>query len=107
MKVDDEIEALRSEPSHQREIRSKTGVRGDDDRVQVRIVFNEGRSMWFDEVGEVRVRKSLPDAPNGWRREHDVADLTQANEENSHIQFSIVASSMSITGMSSLMGYTR
>jgi hypothetical protein len=39
------------------------------------------------------------------RSEDDVTDESGTNEKN--LQGSIVASSMSITGMSSLIGYTR
>ena len=43
---------------------------------------------------------------DGRRREDDVADLPQPDEEDAHVRAysSIVASSMSMTGMSSLMG---
>jgi hypothetical protein len=61
----------------------------------------------FDEVGEVGVREPVAEAADGRRREDHVADLPQADQEDARDQGSIVASSMSITGMSSLMGYTR
>ena len=42
------------------------------------------------------------------RREHDVADHSQPDQQNrARVQGSTVASSISITGMSSLIGYTR
>jgi hypothetical protein len=59
----------------------------------------------FDEVGEVRVREMAPKRTDGGRREHDVADQAQSKQQN--LQGSTVASSISMTGMSSLMGYTR
>jgi len=62
-----------------------------------------GRS--FDEISDARVRKLAPERADGGRREDDVADQAQANQEN--LQGSIVASSINITGISSLIGYTR
>jgi hypothetical protein len=46
------------------------------------------------------------DGSNGRRREHDIANQSEPHEEDVQmpIYFSIVASSMSMTGMSSLMG---
>jgi hypothetical protein len=38
------------------------------------------------------------------RREHHVADGAQPDEQNPHYSLSTVASSINITGMSSLMG---
>jgi hypothetical protein len=46
-----------------------------------------------------------PERGDGWCCEYDIADQAQPNEQN--VQGSTVASSISITGMSSLMGYTR
>jgi hypothetical protein len=50
----------------------------------------------------VGVRKTLPQAANGRRRKDDVANFAQPDQEDS--QGSTVASSTSITGISSLMG---
>ena len=61
----------------------------------------------LDQVGQVRVGVALPQRRDQRRREDDVADETEAEEENTQLRriyFSIVASSMSITGMSSLIG---
>jgi hypothetical protein len=46
-----------------------------------------------------------PHRGDGRRGENDVADQTQSNQQD--LQGSTVASSISITGMSSLIGYTR
>jgi hypothetical protein len=48
----------------------------------------------------------LPQRPQQRRRQHNIADQPEADQE--YFQSgSIVASSISITGMSSLIGYTR
>jgi hypothetical protein len=46
------------------------------------------------------------DGSNGGSREYDIPDQSEPDEQNIQmpIYFSIVASSMSITGMSSLIG---
>ena len=55
-----------------------------------------------DEVGEAGRGERLAKALHDRRREDDVADQAKADEQD--VQGSIVASSMSMTGMSSLMG---
>jgi hypothetical protein len=53
----------------------------------------------------VRVGKPPAQRVDSRRREHDIADLAQPYEENSDVGYSsIVASSISITGISSLIG---
>ncbi len=68
----------------------------------------------FDEVGDAGVGKPPPQRADRRRGEDHVADQAQANQEDLRTwhsepwtYFSIVASSISITGMSSLIGYTR
>lgn len=48
------------------------------------------------------VGKPIADGPDGRRGEDDVANLAETDQED--LQGSIVASSISMTGMSSLMG---
>ena len=60
------------------------------------------RRLALDEIRDRRVRVRPPQRPDERRREHDVADQPQANQQD--LQGSIVASSISITGMSSLIG---
>ena len=63
----------------------------------------------FHEIRKVRVREAAPEGANRGRGEHHVANQAQTNEQNLQgaTYGSIVASSISITGMSSLIGYTR
>ena len=64
--------------------------------------MQDGRRRRFDEVGQVGVREVPPQRTDERGREDDVADQAQADKEN--VQGSIVASSISMTGMSSLIG---
>src|SRR5687767_3502090 len=54
----------------------------------------------------MRVGESVAEGPDSRRRKGDVAEEAKSDEQDSG-QGSTVASSISITGMSSLMGYTR
>src|SRR5207244_13589794 len=59
----------------------------------------------LDEKGETRPGIRPLQRAEERRREDDVADQPQPEQED--LQGSMVASSISITGMSSLIGYTR
>ncbi|MGC4080962.1 MAG: hypothetical protein QM736_02305 [Vicinamibacterales bacterium] len=100
--------------------------------VEVGVRRDDRSSGRFDDVGEVCVREVIAKRGEGRRREDDVADLPQPNQQdlNRELQSaaweliqavparpsssaisnffcsygSIVASSMSMTGMSSLIG---
>ncbi len=77
-------------------------TRRDDQFVDVGIVREDRRRGGLDEVRDVGLWKAPADRSNGRRREDDVPDLPQPDQQD--LQSSIVASSMSITGMSSLIG---
>jgi hypothetical protein len=68
----------------------------------MRVAVNDRCGRRFDEVGEVRVGQMPPQRADERGREDDVPDQAQADEED--LQGSIVASSISMTGMSSLIG---
>ena len=109
MEIERNIELLRLQPSSQREVVDEaahtSGARRDDDLVEMWIATDDRRGRRLDEVGEVSVGKPPAQRVDGRRREHDIADLAQPDEENSDVGYSsIVASSISITGMSSLIG---
>jgi hypothetical protein len=57
----------------------------------------------------VRARKTTAKRPNRGCGEHHIADQAQPNQQDLQwtLYGSIVASSISMTGMSSLIGYTR
>ena len=78
----------------------------DNHRVEMRIVTHDRCSFFFDDVSDAGVGVVAADGSNGRSREHDVTDQPEPDEQNVQmpIYFSIVASSMSITGMSSLIG---
>jgi hypothetical protein len=78
--------------------------RDDDQFVDVRIALDNGRGVWFNDVGDVRVRIVAPERAEERCRENDVSNRTQPDQQDSHYSGSTVASSISITGMSSLMG---
>ena len=55
--------------------RDARAARRDDHLVEVRVVGDDRRRGRLDEIGEVRVGKSLAQRAHGRRREDDVADL--------------------------------
>ncbi len=77
-------------------------TRRDDQFVDIGIVLDDRRRGRLDEVRDVGLGKAPAERANGRRREDDVADLPQPDQQD--LQSSIVASSMSMTGMSSLIG---
>jgi hypothetical protein len=78
---------------------------GDDHVIEVWMMRHDRQGSWFDQVREVRVWEAAPKRADGRRGEHHIANQAQAKQQN--LQGSTVASSISITGMSSLIGYTR
>src|SRR5262249_48644626 len=73
--------------------------------VEVRVVTDDRRRVSFHQVHETRQRVLTPQRAHERRREDDVANESQSQQE--YVQGSIVASSINITGISSLIGYTR
>src|SRR3989442_665172 len=55
---------------------------GDDHLIDVGIVGDDRRRGWFDEIGDMSIRKALTQPAHGRRREHDVSNLAQANKED-------------------------
>jgi hypothetical protein len=105
VEIEREIEPLLSQLPAECEIGEPSTSGRDEDLVQQRAVQNDRRGGRLDDVREMRVGKTLAKRTNGWGGENDVANFAEADKQ--YLQGSIVASSMSITGMSSLMGYTR
>lgn len=66
------------------------------------MVTNHRRGRCFDEIGDVGSRKAAAHGADRWCGEHHIADQPQPNQED--LQGSTVASSISMTGMSSLIG---
>ena len=110
MKVDGEIVPFAPQPSDERDIGAQAAgcVRAarHNHRIEVRIVTHHCGSFFFDDVSEAGVGIVATDGSNGGSREYDIPDQSEPHEQNIQmpIYFSIVASSMSITGMSSLIG---
>jgi hypothetical protein len=120
MKVDGEVVPLAAQSPNQRQIgaespwRARTG--GDNHFVEMQIASNDGRRLFLDDVRDFGVRVAPPDCANGRRRKDNVANQPQADQQyvqieslisNHPVYFSMTASSINITGMSSLIGYTR
>src|SRR5262249_58427554 len=86
VKINRDVEPLRAQPPPECDVAGEpaqsAGSRRDHDLVQVRIVRDDRRGRRLDDVGEVRVRQSLPQRVKRRRGEDDVANLPQANEEN-------------------------
>src|SRR5687768_6908804 len=106
MKIDDEVKMRGSQASSELDVvlpsRQPAWPLGNDQVVDVRMMADDGLGGCFDEIREVRVRKPAPQRANRGRGEHHVANQPQPDEQD--VQGSIVASSISITGMSSLIG---
>jgi hypothetical protein len=105
MEINREIVAAAPQPADQRDVGGPPTARRDDDLRQMRIAGDDRGGARFDEIVEARIREAIAQCANGRGREDDVPDLAKADEQD--LQGSTVASSMSITGMSSLIGYTR
>ena len=82
------------------------GLGRDDHLVEMGIAGDDGSRRRLHQVAELRVRVAPSKCPDHRGREDDVADEAQPDEQDLHYG-SMVASSMSMTGMSSLIGYTR
>src|SRR6185503_18628180 len=78
----------------------------DDHLVEMRVAGDDGSRRRLHQIAEMRVWVTPAKRANDRGREDDVADEAQPDEQNLH-SVSMVASSISMTGMSSLMGYTR
>jgi len=106
MQIDDEVVPAGSHAPDEREVVQESGEPaqppGDDDLVQMRVALDDGRGGGPDDVGDVRVGEVASQARDGGRRKDDVADFAKPDKKNS--QGSTVASSTSMTGISSLMG---
>ena len=106
MEVDDEIEAGTPETRGQGEVISETTPTAraldDDDLIQMGVAAHDGFGYEFHKIRNPGVREALPQRRNRRRREDDVANEPQPDEQD--LQGSTVASSISITGMSSLIG---
>ena len=106
VEVHDEVEPLpaqaRGEPQVVAEPRQAARPRQDDDLVQVRMVANDGLGRPFHEIGDASRRKPAAHGADRGCGEDHVADQAQPDQED--LQGSTVASSISMTGMSSLIG---
>jgi hypothetical protein len=109
VEVDRDIELRAAEPPREREVAGNPAdaarALGDDDFVDGRVVRDDGPGARLDDIGQVRGWEMAPERVDGWRGEDHVADQPEPDEQD--LQGSTVASSISITGMSSLIGYTR
>lgn len=109
MQVDRQVEAGPAEAASEVDVVAETldaSLPRDGDQLgQVWITEEDGGGSRFHHVAEVRARVSAPQRSNQRGGEHHVADQAQTNEQNSHTaDGSIVASSISMIGMSSLTG---
>ena len=109
MQIDRDVEAFAPEAPGQLDViaRSREAARPlhHDDFVQVRVVADDGSGRRLDQIREAGVGVAACQCANDRRREDDVADEAQPDQQDAAgRQGSTVASSMSITGMSSLIG---
>ena len=115
MQIDGDVEAPAPQPPRERDVVEQTpqrpGVWAPRSVVEMRVAVKNRSGRGLDDIGEMGVGIAAPKRPDERRGEDDVADQAQADEEDPQWQVvtgplygSIVASSMSITGMSSLIG---
>ena len=99
-----------AQPPDERDIRAQAAgcmwTARHDHRVEMRIVAHDGGGFFLDDVRDAGIGVVAADGSDRGSREHDIADQSQPDQEDVQmpIYFSIVASSMSMTGMSSLIG---
>ena len=108
VKINDDVESLASQAARQRHVvqhtPNTTWALCHDDPVDVGIVTNHWFSGAFDQIRKARIRIVPPQCGDRRCREHDVADQAKPDEQYPRRQGSTVASSINITGMSSLIG---
>ena len=109
MQIDGDVDLPRAELSGQAQVLEPAPpappMTNDERLVDVRIVGHDRRGQCFDEIQQFGVGESPPQRLNGWSGQNDVADQARPNQQNRHSrQSSTLASSTSITGMSSLIG---
>ena len=106
MKVNDQVIARGPQSPSQPQViaqpRQSARPRHDHDLVQAGMVTDHRLGRRFDEISDVGSRKPAAQGANRRCGEHHIADQAQPDEED--LQGSTVASSISMTGMSSLMG---
>jgi hypothetical protein len=135
VEINHEIEPLGAQTASEREIVEQALQPArpidHDNRVEARLMTHHRFGRRFDQIGDVAVGEFAFECADGRRREHHVANQAKTNEKNLQrsscsirsnevailepwnvgtlepCYFSTVASSISITGMSSLIGYTR
>jgi demethoxyubiquinone hydroxylase (CLK1/Coq7/Cat5 family) len=88
VQVEHQVVPGRAKPARQVEIGRQppacVGSAGHDHLVEVRVSRDDWRGVRFDQVGEAGARHLPPKRAKDWRREDDVADQAQADQENSH-----------------------
>ena len=125
MEVDGDVEPLAAQSSGDGQVVTdapqSAPMRNYDDLVEMRVTPDDRRSRRLDNVGEVGAGVVAPQGRDQRSGEDHVTDQPQPDQKDFHCwdvpacrrpelpagHGSIVASSMSMTGMSSLMGYTR
>jgi len=88
MEVDRHVVGPRTQTPEKGELRANARqaapARGDDHFIDVRVVRDDGGGGRLDDIREVRGREALADGADGWRREHDVTNLAESDEEDPH-----------------------
>ncbi len=122
MEVDGDVEPFAPEPLRDGQVVTDAPqpapMRNHDEVVKMRVTPDDRRSGRLDNVGEVGVGVVAPQGRDQGSGEDHITDEPQPNQKDFHCwdvpacrrrelparHGSMVASSMSITGMSSLMG---
>ena len=108
MQIDGEVVATARQLARHldvvRDPRHAAPARDDDQVVDVWIGFYDRCGVGLHHISDVSLGVVPPECAEERRREDHVADGAQSDEQDAHYSLSTVASSISITGMSSLMG---
>jgi hypothetical protein len=106
VKVDDQVEAFAAQPTREGPIVKQptdpAWPLGNDHVIKMWIVTDHRFRRRFHQIRQSGVGKVTPEGRDHRGRKNHIADEAQADEKDG--QGSTVASSISITGMSSLIG---
>jgi hypothetical protein len=87
MEIDREIEPFGAKPPAERDVAEPSAdaasARRDDHLVQMRVVHDDWRGGGLDQVREMGAGEMVAQGVNRWCREGDVADLSQADQQDS------------------------
>jgi hypothetical protein len=82
VEIDREVVSGRAKPPTERDVRKQMPAWRDDQLIDVRVGPDHVGRLRFDEVGDVGVSKMPSQRPDCGRGEDDVANLAQADQQD-------------------------